>query len=267
MKLIYLLCCLLGCSFFSPAQMRTEISDWVPKHNLSSELKKVAATVTLWKGSLPAKVREYYGSELRKLTLYNSDGLPFEIQEYAYSDTPYRSNRIVYAYNEAGQKITETATLLTPGEPRVRNYSYNRQGQLEKITYSYINKGDRQVDVTEEYSYNENDGLFRKTHKESRSNYTAVWQYEYSSDEHNYKNVKEFFTLKRKLRLNKSYTYDTAGRLIREYEKNRGNGDIIRTYEYTLDTSGDWTTKKVFEQRSAFGSPRLVLESRKTILE
>ncbi len=250
MKPLYLLYCLLSCSFLSSAQKRTEISDWVPKHNLTSKLKKVATTLTLWNDTLPAEVREYYGPALQKLTLYNSAGLPVEMQHYIDADTPRLSNRIVYAYNDAGQKTTETElwgndTLVPLGVPRVRNYSYNRRGQLEKITYSYIYKGGKQVDVSEQYSYDENDSLLRKTYQERYSHYTAVWQYEYSTDEHNHRKVKEFFTNKRKLRLSKSYTYDAAGRLIREYEKNRGgNGYIVRTYEYTLDARGDWTTKR-----------------------
>lgn len=267
MKPIYLLCWLLGLNFFSSAQMRTEISDWVPKHNLSSKLVQVSSTVTLWQAGLPAEVREYHRSALVKLTLYNADGLPVEMHEYACSDTPCLPSRMVYAYNDAGQKISETVhwgndTLVPLGTTRGRFYNYNRRRKLEKITYSYINKGDKNVDVVEEYSYDENDSLFRKTQKESRSSYTAVWQYEYSTDEHNHKNVKEFFTIKRKLRLNKSYTYDTEGRLIREYEKSRGGGmDRIRTYKYVLDPQGDWTTKRIFERG------RLVQESRKTILE
>lgn len=265
MKPVYLLCLLLTPFFYAPAQTKSEVSYWVRKHAFSSAMVKMRATVTVWNGSLPAETMEYNGDKLDQHTLYRADGLPAETRIYLYNPDTVLT-RIVYTYNEQKQKIAETS-YSSMGEIKLsgKKYRYNTQGLPEELTYSYINKADRKVDVTERFIYDAQGNLLRKTHSHNRSKYPEIWQYEYSVGENNHRKVKEYYKARRKFRLKKTSTYDSANRLIRELEKINSE-KVVRTFVYSLDEQGDWTSQKIYEQSFIY-DPKFIGEYRKTRLQ
>lgn len=262
-KSLTLVGCLLFISLRAAAQTTTEVSYWQPKNHFSSNLSQTSTTITLWKGSLPAEVRDYTGKHLDQLTLYNSDGRPVELQRF--HNIPNLCKRTLYTYNTTGQSITETDLSAGNDTLQLRHYRYDAAGRPDSVYYSFINKMDKKVDVTESYSYDEQGRLLQKVGTSSYYKYPRLWVYEYSLDENNHKKVKELYSdTRRKPRLSKASTYDDKGLLIREFETLRGTHEnIVRTFSYTFDEKGDWVTKKVYEQRSIYEN-RFVGEYRQT---
>jgi YD repeat-containing protein len=242
MKPIYLLCCLICHTLLSSAQMKSEVSTWIPKNNTSLKLVKSSYTITVT----------------------GKDGLTTETQEYSGSTSGHRT---VYTYNEKHQKISETDYHQGDQPTATRYYSYDGNNMLQQMSYSYISKVDYPVTVKEEYAYDDKNNLIRKTRSASRGLRPVTWQYEYSEGENGGKVVTEYKLSKNKKRLKATSTYNAQNLLVRELLKNPdGTGSVIRTYEYTSGANGDWATRKVYEQRSIYAT-RLVAEYHKTILE
>ena len=242
MKPIYLLCFLLGNTLPASAQMQTEVSTWVPKNNVATKLVKSSHTITVTdKDNLPVEIQEYSGMEL--------------------------SHRTVYAYNEKKQKISETDYRRGNQTGPSRNYSYDAGGRLQAMSFSYISKAGFPVAVKEVYDYDDKNNLIGKTRSASRGPGPDTWQYEYCEGENGGSVVTEYKVGKHKKRLKAKSTYNAQNLLVREFLKNPdGTGNVVRTFEYTPGTNGEWTTKKVYEQRSVYAT-RLVAEYRKTITE
>jgi len=68
---------------------------------------------------------------------------------------------IVYTYNEAGQLISATESMVDFWDPSVfeevgvTEYTYDEQGRLASDAYSYINWGSKELASTEYYTYDE----------------------------------------------------------------------------------------------------------------
>ncbi|PSK94521.1 hypothetical protein [Taibaiella chishuiensis] len=269
MKTLYLLACLLPAYLQAAAQTQTtsEVTYWTPKNFFSHRLQQSGTTLTIQQDGRPLQTREYNGTQLSQLTLYNTDGLPVEMQQYSTVTGSKLSNCIEYTYNDKRQKKTETEYNVQGSLTQTKYYTYNAGGLLLEVRYSpFFDKMDKRVEIHENYTYDDQGRLLTKTRSSNRSRYPSRWLYEYSTDENNHKKVKELYTAtKRKPKLSKASVYDNRGNLVREYENRSGNSeDVVRTFGYTFNEQGDWTTKKVYEQRYIYET-RFTGEYRRTL--
>lgn len=242
MKPIPLLALLLGYTLCITAQTRTEYSNWMPEANDPSKMNRLNySIVTTDKDSLVTEVTDYIG------------------------DMPDSRKR--YTYNDQKKRLSETTYTYKGEVVRITNYTYGTSDKVQELSYSYTEKDGRKIDVKETFAYDSLQRIVRETHTGSGLADTLVWAYEYDTDTDGNKVVSVFKVSKRKRKLDTKSTFNARDLVIKKTGKSyNGNGQTTYTYEYNFDAAGDWTSRKMYEQRRIAG-PQLISEYRKRKLD
>lgn len=186
---------------------------------------------------LNAKKYTYIDNLLVADTSFNANKEVGEITTYEYDDNR-KIKRVISQYEGLLSSLNDTIYFDQNGriiKDKHNNYQYDEKGRMIKrtTTLGFLNRK-----ITEEYTHTdqgmETISLINDTISEKRSKNKddeLVYQYNYNRNGEIWASINQ--------------TFDTQGNVIERKVEMKGREPEISTYEYTYDSYGNITSKKV----------------------
>ena len=186
---------------------------------------------------LNAKKYTYIDNLLVADTSFNANKEVGEITTYEYDDNR-KIKRVISQYEGLLSSLNDTIYFDQNGriiKDKHNNYQYDEKGRMIKrtTTLGFLNRK-----ITEEYTHTdqgmETISLINDTISEKRSKNKddeLVYQYNYDRNGEIWASINQ--------------TFDTQGNVIERKVEMKGREPEISTYEYTYDSYGNITSKKV----------------------
>ena len=228
--------------------------------NLKGEVQSFEKTTFLvdkTTKNLTQKYKENY--------VFNSDGFPISIENFG-DDTQLDSKK-TYSYNQ--NKLSLLSVFSSTGKvDKTTQYGYDEVGQL--IIQKKYNKSEK-LQYQTSYLYNQKGLLSAKYKLIPSINYTMKQHYKYNAKDQlieiskiaRIATTKETFEYNHKGLQSKKSEYNAMGELyssinysyniendktdLKKYDT-EGALTYFENYEYTYDTTGNWTERSSFEK-------------------